>query len=361
MSNRFSLGNQKLSNSDDELHEITKDTWFDNNREISVLVTGGTGFIGSHLIQILESLKIDSSLFVLDYERPIMSDGCPMYYGNLANYHDCLRIVGRVNPEIIFHLAAQPLVDIAMDSVIDTMESNVRGAYNLLEACRTVGKKIKAIVWVSTDKIYGSQSCTLREDSPLLGYGHPYDTSKLCGDLLAQTYATVYGLPIVIVRSGNVYGGGDFHWDRLIPGTIRSAFFGQPIQVRSNGLLKRDYIYVSDIIHGYLLAVSGILSGKLMPGAAINFGSIKSYTVLEIIEKILTVLGRSDLKPVIKNNARNEIPQQHVDFELARMLLNWTPKIELDCGIKKTVTWYGKYFRAREDNSINSKGELDEN
>jgi len=178
--------------------EFPRDFALDELRESPVLITGGTGFIGSHLIQRLISLDVTPSLFVLDYERQNIPENSAIYHGNLAEFHDCLRIVGRSNPGIIFHLAAQPLVDTALDSVIDTMDSNIRGAYNLLEACRNVGRKIKAIIWVSTDKVYGPQHDSLKEDSPLLGFDHPYNTSKLCGDLLAQTYAAVLACQLLL-------------------------------------------------------------------------------------------------------------------------------------------------------------------
>lgn len=312
--------------------------------ERSVLITGATGFIGSHLAHTLSALGVRPSLFVLDYERQNFPPGSTIYHGNLANLYDCLRIVGRANPEIIFHLAAQPLVDTALDSVIDTMESNVRGAYNLLEASRNAGKRLQAIVWISTDKVYGLQRDALKETSPLLGFDHPYDASKLCGDLLAQTYARAFDLPIVIVRSGNIYGGGDLHWDRLIPGAIRSTIQGKRFLVRSNGLLKRDYLYISDILNGYMLALHALLSGKLQTGRAVNFGATRAYPVLEVVDKILHALGRPDLHPVIQNHARNEIPEQHVDFALARDLLGWKPQVELEQGIQKSIAWYRQYF-----------------
>lgn len=326
------------------IHETIRGSFLAGLPTSSVLITGATGFIGSHLANTLGNLGVRPSLFVLDFERQVFPPGSTIYHGNLANLHDCLRIVGRSNPEIIFHLAAQPLVDTALDSVIDTMESNVRGAYNLLEACRNAGKRVKAIVWVSTDKVYGLQREPLREKSPLLGFDHPYDASKLCGDLLAQTYANAFGLPLVIVRSGNVYGGGDLHWDRLIPGAIRSTLQREPFIIRSNGLLKRDYIYVGDIIRGYLLALDGLLSGKLSTGSAINFGAEHPYTVLEVVEEILVALDMPDLKPIIKNIARNEIAEQHVDFELAKELLGWEPLTDLERGIQKAADWYKRYF-----------------
>ncbi|MBI5351476.1 MAG: NAD-dependent epimerase/dehydratase family protein [Chloroflexi bacterium] len=315
----------------------------------SVLVTGATGFIGSHLVHTLSRLGVSPSLFVLDYERQFFPSDATIYHGNLADLHDCLRIVGRSNPDVIFHLAAQPLVDTAMDSVIDTMESNVRGAYNFLEACRSAGKRIKAIVWVSTDKVYGSQPNAYRENSHLIGYDHPYDTSKLCGDLLAQTYAKVFDMPIIIIRSGNIYGEGDMHWDRLIPGTIRSALLRKQPLIRSNGLLKRDYIYVSDIVRAYLLSLSAALQGKLSAGSAINFGAAQSHTVTDVVQKILAALDSADLAPVIQDQARHEIPEQHVDFELAKKVLGWEPLIDLEHGIQKTVNWYMRYFNNEDD------------
>ena len=344
-SQRSSFPDYPLEN----VSEFAQDASLAEMFEGSVLVTGATGFIGSHLVHTLSRLGVRPSLFVLDYERQFFPSAATIYHGNLADLHDCLRIVGRANPDVIFHLAAQPLVDTAMDSVIDTMESNVRGSYNFLEACRSAGKRIKALVWVSTDKVYGSQPNAYREDSQLIGYDHPYDTSKLCGDLLAQTYANVFGMPIIIIRSGNIYGEGDMHWDRLIPGTIRSALLGKQPLIRSNGLLKRDYIYVSDIVRAYLLSLSAALQGKLSAGSAINFGAVQSHTVTDVVQKILAALDRPDLAPVIQDHARNEIHEQHVDFGLAKKMLGWEPLFDLEQGLQKTVNWYMRYFNIEDE------------
>lgn len=345
MSNRLTLQPASLPDYPlSDLSEFVHDPVSSELSRRSVLVTGGTGFIGDHLVRTLSALGARLSLFVLDYERQPMTTSSSIYHGNLADLHDCLRIVGRVNPEIVLHLAAQPLVDTAMDSVIDTMESNVRGAYNFLEACRSVGKRIQTIVWVSTDKVYGNQPNAYSESSPLMGYDHPYDASKLCGDLLAQTYAKAFHLPIVIVRSGNIYGEGDLHWDRLIPGTIRSALFGEAPLIRSNGLLKRDYIYAGDIVRAYLKTLSAAMQGKFPAGAAVNFGARQSYTVLDVVNNILAAMGKTDLTPVIQDTARQEIPAQHVSFELARSMLGWEPLVDLEHGIQRTVDWYESYF-----------------
>ena len=331
-----------------DLRVLQQDSAVCSLTERSILVTGGTGFIGSHLVYALRSLGAHPSLFVLDEERPFVLEGTPVHRGNLAKFQDCLRIVGRANPQVIFHLAAQPLVDTALDSVIDTMESNVRGAYNLLEACRLTGKHIRAIVWVSTDKVYGSQPGAYNETSPLIGNDHPYDASKLCGDLLAQTYAKAFGLPIVIVRSGNIYGAGDLHWERLIPGTIRSALRGEAPLVRSNGLLKRDYIHVDDIIRAYLLTFSAFQHGRLKAGTAVNFGARQSHTVLDVVRKTLEMTDRHDLAPIIQDQARHEIPHQHVDYSLARAMLDWEPLIDLDIGLRRTLDWYKQFLPSEE-------------
>ena len=333
----------------EDLSEYVQDSHLARLKERAILITGGTGFIGSHLLHTLSELGAHPSLFVLDYERQMLPIGSSVYHGNLADFHDCLRIVGRTNPEVIVHLAAQPLVDTAMDSVVDTMESNVRGAYNLLEACRNVGKRIKTIIWISTDKVYGNQPRAYDESSALMGYDHPYDASKLCGDLLAQTYARAFNMPIVIVRSGNIYGEGDLHWDRLIPGTIRSALFGEPPLIRSNGLLRRDYIYAGDIIHAYMKTLSAALQGKLAAGTAINFGAMRSHTVLDVAQKILSALGRTDLAPVVQDAARHEIPEQHVSYEFAKTALGWEPAIDLDLGLQKTVEWYTRFFKLENE------------
>jgi CDP-glucose 4,6-dehydratase len=168
---------------------------------------------------------------------------------------------------------------------------------------------------------------------------YPYDVSKSCTDLLAQCYAHTYELPIVVARCGNIYGGGDLNWSRLIPGTIRSALAGQAPVIRSDGLYRRDYVYVADAAEAYLAMAEKIGLPEIR-GEAFNFGPDESATVLEVADAVLRLAGRSDLKPVIENSAQAEIRDQHLDSAKAQRLLDWRPRWPLEKGLERTIAWY---------------------
>lgn len=304
-----------------------------------VLVTGGTGFIGSNLVARLIEMEVDLALFVLDEETPL-PENVTIFRGNIQDAPDVERTITRFQPEYVFHLASQPLVDTALINVYDTLDSNIRGTINLLQSCVAYAKHLKGMVVVSTDKVYGdSFTGKVDENSPLLGTGHPYEVSKTCADLIAQMYARVFSLPIVISRSGNIYGKGDRNWDRLIPGAFKSAMTDIPPIIRSNGKYIRDYIYVEDIVDGYLLLMDGLLNGKIRNGTAINFGSNQSTSVLDIVHLILKITGKISLAPIVQNSAKFEIPNQTLNWEWAREL-GWEPKTPIEIGLEKSYEWY---------------------
>lgn len=305
------------------------------------LITGATGFIGSHLVMRLMKLGADVALFVLDEERHIPDDVLPIFRGNLQDAPDIARAVSRFQPEYIFHLAAQPLVDTALFNVYDTLDSNIRGSINLLQAC--VGSpKLKGIVFVSTDKVYGRFDGTVDESHPLLGVDHPYNASKVCADVMAQMYAKVFGLPIIIARSGNIYGDGDIHFDRIVPGTILSCLKKEPIIVRSNGKLTRDYIFVEDIVDAYLVLADAITKDGSLRGQAINLGAEQKMSVMDVVHTITGATGELSLEIVIQDKAKFEIPHQHLNYDYAKEL-GWKPKTSFEDGISQSVIWYKDY------------------
>ena len=311
-----------------------------------VLITGGTGFVGTHLTKRLIALGAEVALFVLDEENKISDTVSIVYRGNIQDAPDISRAISRFQPEYIFHLAAQPLVDTALVNVYDTLDSNVRGAINLLQSCIESAKKLQGLIFVSTDKVYGKFDGTIDENAPLLGVGNPYDASKVCADVLAQMYNQVFGLPLIIVRSGNIYGEGDNHWDRLIPGTFQHCINGVNPTIRSNGKFTRDYIYVDDIVDAYLL-LADKLSDKFIRGKAINLGSKESTDVLGVVHSILTVTGKLHLVPEIKNTARFEIPHQHLNWDWAKDI-GWEPKTSLEDGLKKSYPYYLEAVTSRK-------------
>lgn len=299
-----------------------------------VLITGSTGFVGKHLTRKL--MKLGADVVPLSHlkvkEKTVWSE--------LRSFDSCRDIVSEYNPKIIFHLAAQPIVETAMKSPFSSMETNIRGAYNLLESIRLFGTP-SVIVWMSTDKVYGeSKNNASNETDSLSGDSHPYNASKMVGEVLARLYAQVYDLPVVIIRSGNIYGESDLHWNRLVPGVSRDLIKGERPKIRSNGNLKRDYLYVDDVVDGLILASTAYLRKELSKGEAVNFGSELNYSVLEIVDKLTEFAGRIDLTPVIENRAVNELSYQHLDYTVAKEKLGWTPKTSLDDGLEKTFQWY---------------------
>jgi len=310
-----------------------------------ILITGGTGFIGNHLTKRLLSLGAEVALFILDDESKIPDTVSVVYRGNIQDAPDIARAISRFQPNYIFHLAAQPLVDTALVNVYDTLDSNIRGAINLLQSCASSAKDLNGIIFISTDKVYGKFTGAVDETAPLLGIGNPYDASKVCADVLAQMYAKVFNLPIIIVRSGNIYGAGDNHWDRLIPGTIMSCLAGKNPIIRSDGKFTRDYIYVDDAIDAYLLLAEK-LQDNFLYGVAINLGANNQMDVLSVVHEIITLTGQLHLQPEIRNTTRFEIPHQHLNWEWAKDL-GWYPKTDFVVGLSMALSYYRNTYERK--------------
>jgi len=252
------------------------------------------------------------------------------------------RVLGEYEIQTVIHLAAQTIVGVANRNPISTFESNIAGTWVLLEAARR-SPSVKQIVMASSDKAYGDQPILpYTEDAPLQGR-HPYDVSKSCADLIAQSYAVSYGLPVVITRCGNFYGGGDLNWNRIIPGTIRSILRGTRPVIRSDGKYIRDYFYVEDGAHAYLTLAENLAQNPALAGHAFNFSNQISVTVTDIVQKILAAMG-SDLLPDIRNEASNEIREQVLDATKAQTMLEWSPLFTLDEGLNRTIAWYRNFF-----------------
>lgn len=300
------------------------------------LVTGATGFIGQHLTKKLVSEGADVAVFVLDEETKVPD--LPVYRGNLVNLNDIHRAVVRFQPEYVFHLASQPLVDTALKGVLDTLDSNITGGRNLLHACLDAAT-LRSIVYVTTDKVYGDTE-DANELSPLRGTDHPYNASKVCADVLATMYGRVFDLPIAIIRSGNIYGGGDLNFDRLIPYTCRQILRGESIVLRSNGEYLRDYIYIDDIVDAYLMMAEIVANQKCC--IPINFGAEKPLSVNEVVNTVLSHAKETTFVET-QDRAKHEIPAQHLNWGLARNI-GWMPKVSFEEGIKRTYEWYERYF-----------------
>ncbi|MFI5334148.1 MAG: GDP-mannose 4,6-dehydratase [Chlamydiales bacterium] len=319
--------------------------WKDKN----VLVTGAAGFIGSWLSKELIRLGADVTALVRDWnpETTVFSkddlQNMHLVLGELENYSLLERILNEYDIDTVFHLGAQTLVEIAFRSPLQTFESNIRGTYNLLEACRRQGRMVQRILVASSDKAYGeSEVLPYVETMPLKGRT-PYDVSKSCTDLIALSYSSSYQLPIVIARCGNVYGGGDLNWSRLIPGTIRNILLEKPPVIRSNGKLTRDYLYVQDAVKAYLLMAMNAEHGSVR-GEAFNFGPAQPSSVLDIVEMLQRMMG-SSLKPIILHGASTEIRNQVLDSSKASQVLGWSSEYSLHQGISETIKWYEGYIQ----------------
>ena len=316
-----------------------------------VLITGATGLVGSWLVPRL--LRAGASVVALirdaDPQSELVRSGaialCTVVSGRLEATEDLERAVVDHETDTVFHLGAQTLVGAAFRNPLATFESNIRGTYQLLEVCRRHADLVRRIVVASSDKAYGeARVLPYTEEMPANGR-HPYDVSKSCADLLAQTYAETYGLRVWIARCGNIYGGGDLNWSRIVPGTIRSALEGRAPVIRSDGLYTRDYLYVADVVNAYL-ALAQKLDGEGLSGGVFNFGPGTPLSVLQIASEILKIVGREDLTPVILDQARAEIRDQHLDSSKAARVLGWTPAHTLADGLASTVAWYRMFLGA---------------
>jgi len=327
------------------LEGVVKDMSFWSNR--NVFITGCTGFLGSYLAKEL----VDQGANVTGLVRDIVPQSnlytgeeykkINMVFGTIEDEPLLERILGEYEIDTVFHIAAQAIVGVANRNPLATFETNIRGTYNLLEAARR-SPLVKRIVVASSDKAYGEQTqLPYHEDMPLKG-SHPYDISKSCTDLLAQAYHKTYGLPVCITRCGNLYGGGDLNFNRIIPHTIMSVLRGERPVIRSDGKFIRDYFYVEDAVKAYLLLAEKMTELKL-EGQAFNFSNEIQLTVLELVNKILALM-KSDLTPVILNQGSNEIVHQYLSAKKAREVLGWEPSFTLEEGLIRTIDWYRKFF-----------------
>ncbi|AXC52023.1 NAD-dependent epimerase/dehydratase family protein [Bacillus spizizenii] len=314
----------------------------------NVFVTGCTGLLGSYLVKELIDQGANVTGLVRDHvPQSNLYQGehikkMNIVRGSLEDLAVMERALGEYEIDTVFHLAAQAIVGVANRNPISTFEANILGTWNILEACRK-HPLIKRVIVASSDKAYGDQeNLPYDENMPLQGK-HPYDVSKSCADLISHTYFHTYGLPVCITRCGNLYGGGDLNFNRIIPQTIQLVLNGEAPEIRSDGTFVRDYFYIEDAVQAYLLLAEKMEENNLA-GEAFNFSNEIQLTVLELVEKILKKMN-SNLKPKVLNQGSNEIKHQYLSAEKARKLLNWTPAYTIDEGLEKTIEWYTEFFK----------------
>lgn len=311
-------------------------------------MTGATGLLGSWVVPELVRRGAEVVALVRDgAPRSILArdgwlDRIVTVRGSLSDDGLLRRAFAEYGIETAFHLGAQTLVGVAKVDPVGTLEANVRGTWLLLEAARQAG--VKQVLVASSDKAYGdSANLPYFEDHPLQGR-FPYDVSKSCTDLITTMYARTFGLGACIVRCGNLFGGGDLNFSRLIPGVIRATVRNEPFLIRSDGKFVRDFLYVEDAADAYLALAEKMAADPSLAGEAFNFGLELRPTMLELTEKVLGMMGRSDLRPVVQNIASAEIREQYLDAGKARARLGWKPRHGMDEGLKRTIDWYRRFL-----------------
>jgi CDP-glucose 4,6-dehydratase len=312
-------------------------------------VTGGTGLVGSWLVRRLLDSGANVVCLVRDWVpqselvRNRLIEQVKVVRGDVRDQALLEQILGEYEVDTVIHLAAQTIVTIANRNPGSTFDTNIRGTWSLLEACRR-SPKVKQIVVASSDKAYGDQvHLPYDENAPLQGQ-HPYDVSKSCADLIANAYAKTYRLPVAVTRCGNFYGGGDLNWNRIVPGTIRSVIRGERPIIRSDGNYVRDYFYVEDGAAAYMQLAEALACRTELAGEAFNFSNELQVTVLELVERILALMN-SNLLPDVRNEATNEIRHQYLSAAKARQVLGWRPLFTLDEGLQRTIQWYRDFLK----------------
>jgi CDP-glucose 4,6-dehydratase len=319
-------------------------------RDRPTFVTGATGLVGGWLVRRLVDLGADVVCLVRDWVpqselvRSKLIDKVRVVRGDICDQALMERTLGEYEIATVMHLAAQTIVGIANRNPVSTFQTNIGGTWSLLEACRR-SPKVDSVVIASSDKAYGEATVLpYNESTPLMGR-HPYDASKSCTDLVAQSYASTWGVPTLITRCGNFFGGGDLNWNRIVPGTIRSVLRGERPIIRSDGQFVRDYFYVEDGAAAYTHVAERLAGNPKLRGEAFNLSNEKPVTVVELVDRILESMD-SKLEPVILNEANNEIRKQYLDATKAREQLRWRPSFTIDEGLARTIRWYKDFLSA---------------
>jgi len=310
-----------------------------------VLVTGATGMVGSWLARRLldEGATVVALVLDDDPQSELVRSGsiadCSVVSGRLEDADTVGRAVNGHEVDTVVHLGAQTIVGTAHRAPRATFETNVAGTWNVLDACRVHRDLVQRVVVASSDKAYGEHTGLPYTEDMSLDARHPYELSKAATDLVAQSYAHTYELPITIARCGNIYGGGDLNWSRIVPGTIRSLLRGEQPIIRSDGTFLRDYLHVDDAVDAYL-ALADRAADDGITGQAFNVSDESPRTVMEIYAAVCKAVGAGEVEPRVLDAAVGEIKDQYLDAGKARRVLGWEAGVSLEDGLTRTVEWY---------------------
>jgi CDP-glucose 4,6-dehydratase len=312
-------------------------------------VTGAYGLVGCWLIRAL--LQAGAEVVALRRDRAPVSalalegleEQVSVVHGDCRDQQLLERTLAGYGVDTVFHLAAETIVGVSRRAPVSTFESNVRGTWVVLEACRRQG--VERTVVAASDKAYGAPGAPYSEDQPLRPV-YPYDVSKAAADLIARAYWHTYGLPVAVTRFANVYGGGDLHASRLIPEVVGAVLAGRAPVIRSDGTPERDYLYAEDAAAAYL-AICRALDDGGARGEAFNAGTGRPHSVLEVVELVARAAG-VDVEPDIRGEGtpEGEIARQYVDSTKLTELTGWRPRVALDEGLRRTVEWYRRHPQA---------------
>lgn len=315
----------------------------------SVFVTGAYGLLGSQLVKRLVELRarvtvlkrdvVVSSALVLEGTEERVN----VVHGDICDGSLIERALAEYEVESVFHLAAQTIVGIANRSPLSTFETNVRGTWMVLEACRSLN--VGSVVVAASDKAYGPQEELPYREGYALEPRYPYDASKAAADMIARSYWHTFGLRVAVTRFANLYGGGDLNLSRLVPEAALAAIDGRPPVIRSDGTLERDFLYVDDAVRAYL-AIWSLLEDGQGAGEAFNAGGDRPHTVLDVVRLTCAVAG-TGVEPEVrgKGSPPGEIVRQWVDSTKLREMSGWAPELSLEEGLRRTVDWYRAFLR----------------
>jgi CDP-glucose 4,6-dehydratase len=316
-------------------------------KDVPVLITGAAGFVGANLAQRLNNLGANVICLIRNtkkfssLEALGIADKVEIIESKSFSVRKLESILSGHKINAVFHLAAKAIVNEANDSPFEAFEVNIKGTYSLLEACRKK-KTVERIVVASSDRTYGKKAISpFHEDLPLLGL-LPYDASKVCTDVIARSFAYSYDMPITVTRFSNIYGPGDLNFSRIIPGTIKSVLENQPPVIRSSGKAIREFVYIDDAVNGYLKMAEKIAVAR---GGAINFGSGQPISIIDLVEKIVHLSGKSsELKPVVWGDQTTfTVDAQYSSLEKAEKLLGWKNQVDIETGLRQTIEWYQQF------------------